>query len=93
MRLIGVDWTLSDFDILDTIYNLLGVDENGNNTPHGVIAGVIRIESAKESVVNEYKRKFVGLDFIVGAYDDENYIATDYGEAITTHDDKVLLYS
>ena len=93
VRITGIDWTLLDFDILDEIYALIGVDENGNNTPHGVLAGTIRIDHAKESVINEYKKMFVGLIFIVGSYDDENYIATDFGEAITTHDNKVLLYT
>ena len=47
----------------------------------------------KESVVNQYKQKFVGLNFIVDNYAAENYIATDFGEAITTNDGKVLLYT
>lgn len=93
VRIIGIDWTLTDLDILDDIYNLIGVDENGNNTTHGILGGTIRIDHAKESVINEYKKMFVGLTFIVGSYDDENYIATDFGEAITTHDNKVLLYT
>lgn len=93
VRLIGIDWTLTSLDILDDIYALIGSDENGNNTAHGVIAGTIRMEHAKESVINEYAAKFVGLNFIIDSYDDENYIATDFGEAITTHDNKVLLYT
>ena len=93
VRIIGIDWTLTNFDILDNIYSLIGSDENGNNTPHGIIAGTIRMESAKESIVNEYKKKFVGLEFIISSYENENYIATDFGEAITTNDGKVLLYT
>lgn len=93
VRIIGIDWTLEDFTLLDTIYDLLGVDENGNNTPHGVLGGIVRMSNVKESVVNEYKKKFVGLEFIVDSYADEDYICTDFGEVITTNDGKVLLYN
>ena len=93
VRITGIDWTLEDFTLLDSIYALIGVDENGNNTAHGVLAGTIRMSNVKESVVNEYKQKFVGINFIVDTYADEDYIATDFGEAITTNDNKVLLYT
>lgn len=93
VRITGIDWTLSDFTLLDTIYNLIGSDENGNNLPHGVLAGTIRMSNVKESIVNEYKKKFVGIDFIVDTYADEDYICTDFGEAITTNDGKALLYT
>ena len=93
VRITGIDWTLTDFDILDDIYALIGSDENGNNLPHGVLAGTIRMASAKESIINEYKKKFVGVNFIIGSYIDEDYICTDFGEAITTHDNKALLYT
>lgn len=93
VRIAGIDWTITDFDLLDDIYDLVGSDENGNNLPHGVLAGTIRMSHAKESVVNEYKKKFVGINFVIGSYDAEDYIATDFGEAITTNDGKVLLYT
>lgn len=93
VRIIGIDWTLEDFTLLDDIYNLLGSDENGNNLPHGVLGGIVRMSNVKESVVNEYKKKFVGLEFIVDTYADEDYICTDFGEVITTNDDKALLYN
>jgi hypothetical protein len=93
VRITGIDWTLSDFTILDTIYALVGSDENGNNLPHGVLAGTIRMTTAKESVVNEYKQKFVGINFIIDTYADEDYICTDFGEAIMTNDNKALLYN
>ena len=93
VRITGIDWTLTDFTLLDTIYNMIGSDENGNNLPHGVLAGTIRMSNVKESIVNEYKKKFVGIDFIVDVYADEDYICTDFGEVITTNDGKALLYT
>lgn len=93
VRLIGVDWTLSDFTVLDAIYNMLGSDENGNNLPHGVISGTIRMTGVKESVANKYKQKFVGLDFVITNPAAEDYICTDFGEIITTNDGKALLYT
>lgn len=91
VRLVGVDWTLEDFTLLDRIYTLVGQDENGYNTEHGIIAGIIRMTSAKESVVNEYKKKFVGLDFVVDTYLEEDLLRTDFGEAITTDKGEALL--
>ncbi len=93
VRLIGVDWTLQDFTVLDTIYDLLGSDENGNNTPHGVISGTIRMSGVKESVANRYKQKFVGINFVITNPAAEDYICTDFGEVITTNDGKALLYT
>ena len=93
VRITGIDWTLNDFTLLDTIYDLVGSDENGNNLPHGVLAGTIRMSNVKESIVNEYKKKFAGITFIIDTYADEDYICTDFGEAITTNDGKALLYT
>lgn len=93
VRLIGVDWTLEDFSILDYIYTLVGSDEQGNNVEHGVIAGKVRISNVKESICNEYRDRFVGLEFIVDNYADEDYIYTDFGEAITTDKGEALLYT
>lgn len=93
VRLIGVDWALEDFTLLDQIYALTGQDEIGNNTSHGIVAGTIRMSNVKESVVNEYRKKFIGLDFIVEPYALEDYISTDFGQAITTHDGFALLYT
>lgn len=91
IRLIGIDWTLEDFMLLDRIYNMIGQDENGYNTQHGVIAGTIRMSSAKESVINEYKKKFIGLDFIVDNFENEDLLRTDFGEVITTNKGEALL--
>ena len=92
VRLTGIDWTLEDFTLLDEIYGLLGIDENGYNTEHGVLAGVIRMTEAKQSVIQEYKKKFVGLEFIVGNYIAEDYIRTVGGYVITTSKGEALLY-
>lgn len=93
VRITGIDWTLSDFTLLDRVYALTGVDENGYNTDHGIIAGTIRMSNVKESIVNEYKKKFVGINFVVDNYAQEDAIRTNTGVTITTDDDKVLLMS
>lgn len=91
VRITGIDWNLEDFTLLDRVYALTGVDENGYNTEHGVIAGTIRMSNVKESIVNEYKKKFVGITFVVSQYADEDVIRTDAGDVITTNDGKALL--
>lgn len=91
VRITGIDWSLEDFSLLDRVYNLTGVDENGYNIEHGVIAGTIRMSNVKESVINEYKKKFVGINFVVDNYADEDVIRTDGGIVVTTNDGKALL--
>jgi hypothetical protein len=94
VRLTGVDWTLgSSFTLLDQIYDLLGQDENGYNTAHGVLAGTVRMSNVKESAVQPYKDKFISLRFILTDVIEEDYICTDFGERITTHDGKALIYT
>lgn len=93
VRIVGIDWTLDSFDLLDTIYNMLGSDENGNNLPHGVLGGIVRMSNVRESEVQEYQKKFIGVEFIISGYLEEDYICTDFGEVITTNDGAALLYS
>lgn len=93
VRFIGVDWFLDDFSLLDRIYNLIGQDENGYNTDHGVISGKIRMTNQLESVVNEYKKKFIGVEFIVDPWAVEDAIRTDDGVTITTDKGEVFLYT
>lgn len=91
VRITGIDWTLEDFSLLDEIYDLTGVDENGYNTEHGVLAGTVRMSNVKESVVNEYKKKFVGINFVVDVFADEDLIRTDAGDVITDSSGNALL--
>jgi len=93
VRITGVDWTVTDFSILDTIYNLIGSDENGNNTPHGVLAGIVRINKAKASTIEKYQAQFPDIQFIVNTYLDEDVICTNLGEIILTDDNKKLVYT
>ena len=82
----GITHTLTGVYVI-----LTGVDENGYNTDHGIIAGTIRMSNVKESIVNEYKKKFVGINFVVDNYAQEDAIRTNTGVTITTDDGKVLL--
>ena len=82
--MIGVDWTLENFTVLDYIYELIGSDENGNNTEHGIISGIVRMSNVKKSDLISYQTKFRDIEFIIEPYADEDYIRTDFGEVITT---------
>lgn len=94
VRLIGIDWTLgSSFALLDRAYALLGQDENGYNTAHGILAGTVRMSGVRESAVQPYRTKFIGLNFVLTDVVEEDYICTDFGEVITTHDGNPLIYT
>ena len=94
LRLRGINWTLTDFELLDFIYeNLTGVDDQGYDTEKAVLEGTITMDGVLESVMNTYKSKFIGINFKLINPLQEDSIRTDDGYTITTNDGYALLYT
>ena len=53
-RLIGIDWTLSDTTVLDRLYGMAGIDENGYNTARSVLAGKVHVPVMRERKLADY---------------------------------------
>ena len=94
LRLVGINWTLQSFDLLDFIYeNLTGIDEQGYDTEKAVLQGTITMDGVLESVMNTYKSKFMGITFRIINPLDEDAIRTDDGKIITTNTGLAFLRS
>ena len=73
VRLIGINWELNDTDLLDELYALQGVDENGYTTAHAVVTGTITLHGQYSSTtLNGYYEKFPNITFVL----DSQYYAT-----------------
>lgn len=61
-RLIGIDWTLSDTAVLDRLYGMAGIDENGYNTARSVLAGKVHIPVMRERKLADYRAAWPDLE-------------------------------
>lgn len=61
-RLIGIDWTLEDTTILDKLYGMAGIDENGYNTEKAVLSGSVHVPVMKERKLADYRAAWPDLD-------------------------------
>ena len=62
VRLIGIDWALNDTIILDKLYTMAGIDENGYNTEKSVLSGTIHVPVMRERKLEDYKTAWPDLD-------------------------------
>lgn len=94
VRLVNIEWSVSSIEILDTIYDLLGVDINGYNTNHGVITGTLYITTEiLLSTIQEYEEKFPDLIITAVSYAEEDIIYDDSGNTLITDAGEVLIYT
>lgn len=61
-RLIGIDWTLSDTTVLDRLYGMAGIDENGYNTERSVLAGKVHVPVMRERKLADYYAAWPDLE-------------------------------
>lgn len=61
VRLIGVDWTLEDDNLLDRLLGMSGIDANGYNSTQSVLTGSVFIPIVKEKKLAEYNKAWPDL--------------------------------
>lgn len=61
VRLIGVDWTLTDSSLLERIYNMAGIDGNGYNIPQAVLTGNVHVPVIRQQRFYDYKERWPEL--------------------------------
>lgn len=68
VRLTGINWNLSDTELLDRLYSpsIGGYDANGNEITHSVLAGYVYVPIIKESKYDAYKEMWSGLEIGYG---------------------------
>lgn len=66
VRLVGVNWEMNDTDLLDAVYALQGIDENGYTTEHGVLTGTVTLHGQySTATLNGYYAKFPSVNFVL----------------------------
>ena len=54
VRLTGIEWNLDGTELLNRIYNLIGLDASGNDLPRSVLTGHVHLGQALESELARY---------------------------------------
>jgi len=61
VRLLGVNWTLSDDSTLERLYGMTGLDEKHNSTPRAVLTGNIHVTTIRERNLAKYQEAWTNL--------------------------------
>lgn len=61
VRLLGIDWQLTSTDLLDSLLNLMGLDENNYNTDISVLSGAVYVSTMRQSKLDDYNAAWEDL--------------------------------
>ena len=61
VRVTGINWELSDTTLLDKLYGMTGLDENGYNSDHSVIEGIVHLPLIREKQLENFKAQWPDL--------------------------------
>ena len=61
VRITGVDWSLEDTTLLETLYPMAGIDENSYNTSTSVLEGKITVPIIREQQLIKYNAQWPDL--------------------------------
>lgn len=86
VRLTGINWNLSDTQLLDRLYSpsIGGYDANEKEITHSVLAGYVYVPIIKESKYDAYKEMWSGLEIGYGQ-------KTEQHEVTFVNDDGTIL--
>ena len=62
IRLVGINWTLTDTTLLERLYNLAGVNNAGGNADRSILSGYVFVPSIKEQQLHEYQTAWPDLE-------------------------------
>lgn len=62
VRIIGIDWELTNTDLLERIYRMSGKDNNGYNIAQSVLSGKVHVPVMREQLFNRYKTAWPNLE-------------------------------
>ena len=62
VRLLGINWTLSDADILDRLLTISGIDGSGYNTSISVLSGKVTVPVVREQSLYNYQDAWPDLE-------------------------------
>lgn len=71
IRLVGIDWALTEDDVVDNevvllnrLYAMKGFDKSGYNTEKSVLTGTVRVPIIREQKMREYKEAWPDLTIV-----------------------------
>ncbi|MBE6987522.1 MAG: hypothetical protein E7432_01930 [Ruminococcaceae bacterium] len=86
IRIIGFDWTLNSAEALmafcDKLDTMRGLDENGNNTDHAQMQGVIHVDSIAISQLATIQNRYPGIVIDYKHISPEVYFYDEKGSAL-----------
>lgn len=62
VRFLGINWTLTTTDLLDTILALRGLDENDHNLTQSVLTGSVTVPTMRQSKLAAYQAAWSDLE-------------------------------
>lgn len=62
VRIVGIDWSLENTDLLDKIYAMFGVDKNGYNVSQSVLTGKVHVPVIKQQKLYDYQAAWSDLE-------------------------------
>ena len=62
VRIIGIDWSLDNTDLLDEIYTMFGIDKNGYNISQSVLTGRVHVSVIKQQKLYDYRTAWPDLE-------------------------------
>ena len=64
IRIIGVDWTLEDTNLLERLYAMKGIDKNGYNTDQSVLTGKVHVPVIRQQQLIDYQNAWSDLEIV-----------------------------
>ena len=62
VRIVGVDWSLENTDILERLYSMKGIDKNGYNTDQSVLSGKVHVPVIRQQQLYNYQSAWSDLE-------------------------------
>lgn len=62
IRLTGIDWELEDTSLLNKLYTMTGLDENGYNTDHSVVEGKVHVPIVRQKELELFNAQWPDLN-------------------------------
>ena len=64
VRLIGIDWTLENTDLLERLYGLAGVTNTGANADKSVLTGKVHVPVIRQQRLLDYQKAWTDLEIV-----------------------------
>lgn len=66
VRITGIDWTLEDTTLLESIYEMKGIDKDGYNTTKSILSGTVYVPVIRQQQLYDYMEAWSDLELKYG---------------------------